>query len=106
MKRCYQNRGVSQNAYSLKLNSIRRAILYGIYSTKEPLLGFFLLNFQIDSALTFLGRLIDSLFVVSNRCHLQSNTVTKVTKIGVLCKFLGIYLVWHDEKNLISLVSR
>lgn len=30
-----------QNAYSLKLKSIRRSILYDIYSTKELILEFF-----------------------------------------------------------------
>ena len=54
MKKCHQNRGVPQNAYSLKLKSTKRIILYEIYSTKEPILGFFsLFNYQIDSALTF-----------------------------------------------------
>ena len=54
LKKCHQNRGVLQNAYSLKLKSIRRTILYEIYSTKGPILAIFLLlNFQIDSALTF-----------------------------------------------------
>ena len=54
MKKYHQNRGVPQNAYSLKLKSIKRTILHEIYSTKDPILGFFLLfNFQIDSALTF-----------------------------------------------------
>lgn len=59
LKKCYQNRGVPQNAYSLKLKSIRRTILYEIYSPKDPILGFFLLlKFQIDSALTFSSGLI------------------------------------------------
>ena len=59
LKKCHQNRGVPQNAYSLKLKSIIRTILYEIYSTKEPVLGFFLLfNFQIDSALTFSSGLV------------------------------------------------
>ena len=54
LKKCHQNRWVPQNAYSLKLKSIKRTILYIIYSTKEPILGFFLLfNFHIDSAQTF-----------------------------------------------------
>ena len=48
-----KQRGTS-NAYSLKLKSIIRTSLYKNYSTKDPILGFFLLlNFQIDSALTF-----------------------------------------------------
>lgn len=37
-----------------KTKSITRTILHEIYSSKGPFLGFFLLlNFQIDSALTF-----------------------------------------------------
>ncbi len=28
LKKCHQNRGVLQNAYSLKLKSIKRAFLY------------------------------------------------------------------------------
>ena len=59
LKKFHQNRVVPQNAYSLKLKSIRRAILYEFYSTKESVLGCFLLfNFQIDSALTFSSGLI------------------------------------------------
>lgn len=74
-EKCHQNRGVPQNAYRLKLKSIKRTILHEIYITKGPILGFFLLfNFQIDSALTFssgliyvssLGRGIASPFFVS-----------------------------------------
>lgn len=45
---------VPQNAYSLKLKSIRGAISYVIFSKNKPVLGLFLLyNFQIDSALIF-----------------------------------------------------
>ena len=71
MKNCHQNRGGPQNAYSLKLKSIIRTILYEIYSTKEPILDFFLLfNFQIDSALTFSSGLITELsHVVQERAE-------------------------------------
>ncbi|EFB36737.1 hypothetical protein PREVCOP_03784 [Segatella copri DSM 18205] len=59
MKKCHQNIWVPQNAYSLKLKSIKRTILHEIYSIKELILGFFLLfNFQIDSALTFSSGLL------------------------------------------------
>lgn len=52
--------GVTQNAYSLKLKSIKGIILYEIHCMKEPILGFFsLFNYQIDSALTFSSGLID-----------------------------------------------
>ena len=54
LKKCHPNRWVPQNAYSLKLKSIRRGILYEIFSIYEPSLVLLLLfYFQIDSALPF-----------------------------------------------------